>query len=207
MPKPYFEKHVFDIEKARGELSEFKQLLDANVRLAERKQVLSSFRRWPNLCAMFGKFHGSIGIADLIAHEFSIGRLLRTDLTVKRAGTDNVCLVEFEGAADRDIFKPSRRTIDRWARSFENGFSQVVDWAWAIDTYRQTADFQDAFGSTRPNFVPVLVIGRETALNDTSARDRWRWRSQKVNVDARPITLLTFDELHLQFDTEIKLRQ
>lgn len=207
MAKVYFDEHKFDIAKAQRELGEFKTLLDTNTALRERAQVLAGFKRWPNLCALFGKFHGQIGIADLIKREFGIARLLRTDLTVSLKGSTNFCLVEFEGAGNNDIFKGgNNKTVSEWARPFEKGFSQVVDWAWALDTGKYDPTFKDAFGTSRPNCLGILVIGRSTSLTNSSARDRWDWRSQKVGVDGIKVTLLTFDDLYFQLDTEIKSR-
>lgn len=206
MARDLFESHAFDIIEAQGELSEFKHLLDTNIDLKERAHVLSGFARWPNLCALFGKFHGQISIADRIKREFAIEGYFRTDLTVKKAGTDNVCLVEFEGASANCIFRSGKRTVDDWSPAFEKGFSQIVDWAWAIDEYRNTPPFKDAFGSDRPDFVSVLVIGRDTALKSATAMARWKWRSRFVSVGGSSVTLLTFDDLYFQFDTEIKSR-
>lgn len=43
MAKAYFEDHVFNLTKAEAELTEFKDLLDTNTELAERRQVLANF--------------------------------------------------------------------------------------------------------------------------------------------------------------------
>lgn len=129
MARPYFEDHVFDLAAAGQELAAFKHLLDTNSDLAERRQVLAGFDMWPNLCAMFGFYHGRIQFADRIKREFRIGSFFRTDLTVRRSDTDGICVVEFGGASRKHIFEPSEAGIDRWARSFEKGFSQIVDWA------------------------------------------------------------------------------
>lgn len=206
MAKARFIEHTFDIAKAQSELDKFKRLLDTNTDLKEREQVLKRFRDWPNLCSLFGKFHGQISIADRIKLESPIEGYFRTDLTVKLAGTDHIALVEFEGASANCIFKPGDRTIDEWAPAFEKGFSQIVDWAWAIDEYRQTPLLRDAFDSERPDFIGILVIGRDTALKDATARSRWKWRSRNVLVGGGTVTLLTYDDLHYQFDTEIKSR-
>jgi hypothetical protein len=206
MAKARFIEHTFDIAKAQSELAELKTLLDANTDLKEREQILKRIRGWPNLCALFGKFHGEISIADRIKLESPIEGYFRTDLTVKLGDTDHIALVEFEGASANCIFKPGDSTIDPWAQAFEKGFSQIVDWAWAIDEYRQTPLLRDAFGSERPNFIGVLVIGRDTALKDDTARSRWKWRSRNVLVGGGAVTLLTYDDLHFQFDTEIQSR-
>ena len=206
MAKPYFDEHVFDPVQADAELKEFKALLDTNTDLAERKQVLANFARWPNLCSMFGYYHGRIHAADRIKREFKVSSFFRTDLTVKRSTTDSICVVEFEGASARDIFEDSKRGIDTWARPFEKGFSQVVDWAWALDAYRNNTDFIDAFGSSRPNIVGVLVIGRSTSISDAVRKDRWEWRRNKVNVDGLKVSLVTFDELYEDFRIWLAVR-
>ncbi len=207
MAKPYFDAHAFSIRDAETELAQFKHLLDTRTDLGERDQVLANFKFWPNLCAMMGQYNARLGFADLIKREFRILPHFRTDLTVRRAGTDNVCLVEFEGASDRHIFEDSDRGIDTWARAFEKGFSQVVDWTWALDHYRRTGDYVDAFGGERPNIVGVLVIGRSTSLSSAVRKDRWEWRRNKVKADSFTLTLVTFDELYRDFEMWLGLRK
>lgn len=207
MARSYFEDHIFDLSAAEDELAAFKHLLDSNTDLAERRQVLANFDTWPNLCAMFGFYHGRIQFADRIKREFRIGSFFRTDLTVRRSETDGICVVEFEGASSRDIFEPGGQGIDPWARPFEKGFSQVVDWAWALDTYRTNPDFIDAFGSSRPNLIGVLVIGRSTCLAQAVPKDRWEWRRNKVNVDGMKVSLITFDELYEDFKVMLTLKR
>jgi len=207
MARRSFDAHVFDLTDAETELVEFKTLLETNTDLAEREQVLTSFGRWPNLCAMMGQYNVRLGIGDLIKREFRILPHFRTDLTVRRAGTDNVCLIEFEGASERHIFEDSQRGVDTWARAFEKGFSQVVDWTWALDHYRRTGDYVDAFGGERPNIVGVLVIGRSTSLSTAIRKDRWEWRRNKVKADSFTLTLLTFDELYRDFEMWLGLRR
>ncbi|MGI4940290.1 MAG: Shedu anti-phage system protein SduA domain-containing protein [Janthinobacterium lividum] len=207
MAKPYFDNHVFSLTAAEAELTNFKALLDANTELAERDQVLANFKRWPNLCALMGQYNSRLGTADLIRREFRVLPHFRTDLTVRRAGTDCICLIEFEGASDRHIFEDSDRGIDTWARPFEKGFSQVVDWTWALDHYRKTGDYVDAFGSERPNIVGLLVIGRSTSLLTTVRKDRWEWRRNKVKADSFTLTLVTFDELYGDFEMWLGLRK
>ena len=205
MAKAYFDDHVFSLTAAESELGEFKTLLTTNTDLAERDQVLDNFKRWPNLCAMIGRYNARLGIGDLIKREFRILPHFRTDFTLRRSGTDNICLIEFEGASDKHIFENSDRGIDTWARAFEKGFSQVVDWTWALDHYRQTGDYMDAFGSARPNIVGVLVIVRSTSLSTTLRKDRWEWRRNKVKADSFTLTLVTFDELYEDFNNWLAL--
>ena len=208
MPKAHFDDHVFDLSSAERELTEFKALLATNVDLAERRQVLANFKRWPNLCALMGQYNSLVGVGDLIKLEFKIQPHFRTDLTVRKKGTDNVCLIEFEGATEDHIFQDSQtRGAEAWAKPFEAGFSQVVDWTWALDHYRTNSDYRDAFGSDRPNIVGVLVIGRSTSLSTAGRTDRWLWRSRKVKVDSFTLTLATFDDLYSRLEEWIGLRK
>jgi hypothetical protein len=207
MSKPLFDVHAFHLADAEAELAQFKTLLATNTDLAERDQVLANFKKWPNLCSMMGQYNSRLGVGDLIKREFRILPHFRTDLTVRRSKTDNICLIEFEGASDRHIFEDSDRGVDTWARAFEKGFSQVVDWTWALDHYRTNADYIDAFGGARPNIVGVLVIGRSTSLSTAVRKDRWEWRRNKVKADSFVLTLVTFDELSSDFETWIGLRK
>jgi hypothetical protein len=207
MAKPYFNDHVFSLTGAEAELANFRNLLDTNTDLAERDQVLANFKRWPNLCAMMGQYNVRLSTGDLIRLEFQLPPHFRADLAVRRGGTDNVCLIEFEGASDRHIFQDSERGVDPWARAFEKGFSQVVDWTWALDHYRKMADYVDAFGGERPNIVGVLVIGRSTSLSTMLRKDRWEWRRNKIKVDSFTVTLVTFDELYRDFEMWVALKK
>ncbi|MGU3536275.1 Shedu anti-phage system protein SduA domain-containing protein [Methylobacterium sp. A54F] len=204
----YYDLHAFDQAAAVRELAEFRTLLDANTALAEREQVLASFAGWPQLCSMFGHYHPLIKAADLAKRELRIGAHFIADLGVRRSATANVCLIEFEGAKDNCIFSArlKGRRVLPWATAMEKGFSQIVDWAWALDTYRDAPDFQDAFGSRRPNVMAVLVIGRSTSLTDATGKDRWDWRSRSVSLPGiRGVHLQTYDDLYEYFDIQLKV--
>jgi len=204
----YFDTHVFDATAAEAELKQFKALLETNVALAERKQVLANFSMWPQLCSLFGTYHPRIKAADLIKRELKIGAHFIADLGVRRSGTADVCLIEFEGAAENDIFSArlNGRKVPPWATAMEKGFSQIVDWAWALDTYRDAPDFQDAFGSKRPNVMAVLVIGRSSSLCDATKKDRWEWRSRWIAPSCiQGMQLQTYDNLFEYLDIQLKL--
>ncbi len=200
-----FESHAFDIVAAQSEMDEFRVLLDGSEELKERKQVLKSFDGWKNLCALFGMFHGKIRTADRIRREFTVDKF-RADLVVGASEGNSFCFVEFEGAKRKCIFKKESRWLPVWSQDFEKGFSQIVDWAWALDIGKSTPIYPTVFGSSRPDCIGVLVIGRDGELRDPVARDRWEFRSRKVSVDGWSVILLTYDELFIQFDTEIKSR-
>jgi hypothetical protein len=208
MTSAYFDDHVFDLAKAKNELAAFKALLASTTGLGERKQVLANFAMWPQLCALFGTFHPTLNIANLVRRELTVGHHFIADLGVRRSGSSDICLVEFEGASDHDIFSAhlAKRKVHPWATKMEKGFSQIVDWAWALDTYRDTPDFKDAFGSSRPKVMGVLVIGRTTSLSDNTRRDRWDWRSRWFKPPGLDgVQLKTYDELYEYFDIQLKI--
>lgn len=206
MSSSYYDGHVFDVAAAQTELAEFKTLLASTTALAERAQVLSNFRRWSNLCAMFGTYHPTIRLANLIKRELTVGHHFVADLGVRKAGTDSVCLVEFEGAKANDIFsgRLNKRKVHPWGTALEKGYSQVLDWAWALDTYRDTPDFKDAFGSKRPVVMGVLVIGRSSSLSDHTRKDRWEWRSRwTAPTGLSGLQHCTYDDLYEYFAIQI----
>lgn len=200
-----FVAHAFDLVEAGRELGTFGDLLRENDDLRERAHILRAFAGWPNLCALFGQFHGRIGTADRFRHEMALAHF-RADLTVGLAGTNNYCFIEFEGARRGSIFRRTGRGIPRWSVEFERGFSQIVDWAWAHDIHKATPAFLDTFGFARLDCLAILVIGRDHELADSVARDRWGWRGAKVKVDGWAVALMTYDELFLHFDIGIKGR-
>ncbi|WP_454762263.1 Shedu anti-phage system protein SduA domain-containing protein [Caulobacter segnis] len=207
MSSPYFDDHSFDLVAAQAELRAFRLVLNNNLNLGEREHVLANFDKWPQLCSLFGTFHPRVNRANLVKREFKVGAHFIADLAVRKDGTDNVCLVEFEPAKPNDIFaaRLQGRKIPPWASAMEKGFSQIVDWAWAIDSYRETPDFQDAFGGKRPNVMGVLVVGRSTSLSDNTRKDRWAWRSQFSKFDGlQGVVLQTYDELFEWFDIQLK---
>lgn len=209
MASAYFDPHPFELAAAQAELAEFGELLGAYEDLGERRHVLANFSRWRQLCSLFGTYHPTLGAADLVRREFRVGAHFIADLCVRRAGTDRVCLVEFEGARKNDIFAASRagRRVDPWGAAMEKGYSQVIDWAWALDTYRDAPDFQDAFGSRRPSAMGVLVVGRSTSLSDATRRDRWNWRSRWATPPGlQGLQLCTYDDVYDYFDIQIALR-
>ena len=208
MSSRFYLSHAFDANAAQRELAEFKSLLDANQVLKEREHVLKSFDKWPNLCLLIGEYHPRIREADLIKREFEIANYFRADLAVRQDSNSDVCLVEFEPAGENDIFKLSDpKRIPPWSNAMEKGFSQIVDWAWAIDNHRDQAEFKDAFGAKRPKVTAVLVVGRDASLSDHVSQDRWEWRSEWAkfpNISA--IFLQTYDELYRALDVRLKLR-
>jgi hypothetical protein len=105
------------------------------------------------------------------------------------------CIIEFEPGEEGSIFKRHKRKNPEWSSRFEHAFSQIVDWFWALEDEKDSIDFRTTFGDREVTFASLLVMGRNTELDDTKRR-RLAWRTKKVLVDSTRVTCITFDELY-----------
>jgi hypothetical protein len=105
------------------------------------------------------------------------------------------CIVEFEPGKEGAIFKKDKRKNPEWSSRFEHAFSQIVDWFYALEDAANTRDFQATFGGGEITFASLLVMGRNSELDD-SKRRRLAWRTKKVLIDSNKVTCITFDQLH-----------
>jgi hypothetical protein len=80
-------------------------------------------------------------------------------------------------------------------RRFEHGFSQLVDWFYALDDLKKTSNFARHFGHGHIKCFGLLIIGRDADFSDAD-RARLKWRTEKVLVDSHPMHCLTFDDLY-----------
>jgi hypothetical protein len=74
------------------------------------------------------------------------------------------------------------------------GFSQILDWFGILEDQQRTAQFKTKFDADVIQYVGLLVIGRRQFL-DNSQYERMCWRSEQVQVGARHVNCITFDEL------------
>ena len=108
-------------------------------------------------------------------------------------------MVEFEDGGPDSIFKnQSKRSNPEWNSRFEHGFSQLTDWFFNLDDYKETHSFTKIFGYGHISFTGLLLIGRSAGLDDMK-RTRLRWRSDKVLVDSNTIICVTFDDVYETF--------
>jgi hypothetical protein len=184
--------------EVKRELMAFRQLLDAKDKLWERKDIKPFFEGAANLSAFIGTFAPDIGAAaNRLAYEFEIGGDFSADIVVGNTKEQTYCMVELEEGAPDGIFRqhPNRSTKE-WSRQFERGFSQLVDWFFALDGRRgDSARFEKDFGYGHVKFHGVLVIGRSAGLSDYEVR-RLRWREERIQINNHPINCVTYDELH-----------
>ncbi len=193
----------FDYTLCRQQVEEFRSWLVEKDELSERDDVLPFFRERRHMAVLFGMSHKRIRWADRFATEFDIFGDFASDLVVGEWDRGAYCLVEFEDATRNSIFKKQGKKATReWGRRFDHGYSQIIDWIRKLDGRSPSTDLHDRFGQYEISYEAVLVIGRDSHMDD-GEKQRLNWRSDKVSVNTRKVFCLTFDELLSQFSTRM----
>lgn len=183
-----------DIKQCWVELEEFENLLRNNRELNERKDILPFFKERLHLSACIG-WYPSDNLCNQIKHEFTLSGEFRADLVVGDSINNIYCFIEFEDATKNSIFVNKKgKTTSEWSARFEHGFSQIIDWFWKIDDYKNTSLARSIFGSENIEFYGILVIGRDAFISPID-KARLNWRLNKVLVDSRKVICITFDQL------------
>ncbi len=183
-----------DIKQCWVELEEFENLLRNNRELNERKDILPFFKERLHLSACIG-LYPSDNLCNQIKHEFTLSGEFRADLVVGDSVNNIYCFIEFEDATKNSIFVNKKgKTTSEWSPRFEHGFSQIIDWFWRIDDYKNTAQFRSIFGSENIEYLGIIVIGRDEFLSKLE-KARLKWYLNKVVVDSRQVFCKTFDQL------------
>jgi hypothetical protein len=190
------EEIVFDPAQCRREIAAFKKLLQSRAELAEREDIQKFFKKRKQLSAFIGTYATNIGLADRLAYEFPIVGDVAADIMLGNKAKGIFCAIEFEDGKPDSIFTTvPRKSTTEWSRRFEHGFSQLVDWFYALDDFKKTERFARDFGHGHVTFLGLLILGRSAGVSD-SDRSRLKWRTEKVRVDSHTIECLTFDDLY-----------
>jgi hypothetical protein len=187
---------AFDPATFRQELNDFGALLKSQADLPERRDIQPFFKAKKHLTAYIGTLYLNIAVATEICFEFDLAGDFRADILLGSKKAHQFCVVEFETGEQDAIFKnqPNRKNPE-WSSGFEHAFSQIVDWFYCFEDQKNTAAFQNTFGSEEITFASLLVMGRTTSL-DKPQMSRLKWRTKKVLIDSNKVTCITFDELH-----------
>ncbi|BBC22515.1 Shedu immune nuclease family protein [Pseudanabaena sp. ABRG5-3] len=195
----------FDVIKCIAELEEFEKLLEQE-ELLESRDVLPFFKRNLHLSAFVASYVAEIVRFDRIKHEFTFFGDFRADLVVGDSVNKTYCFIELEDATQNSIFVNKGRSTSDWSPRFEHGFSQIVDWFWKLDDFKNTAQFRAVFDSDSINFYGMLIIGRDSFLASID-KNRLRWRLNKVLIDSQKIICITFDQLARDLKDRLSLYQ
>ena len=77
----------------------------------------------------------------------------------------------------------------------QHAFSQIVDWFYNLEDFKNTQGFSATFGPGHTSFTALMVMGRSASLDDIK-RSRLRWRTDTVLIGKHKVICITFDELH-----------
>ena len=199
------DKFSLRLARCKKELIEFKKLLDSKTSLGERGDILPFFKKNIHLAALVGAHNPKINGFDRIATEFDLFGDFSCDLVVGDSSSHNYCFVEFEDASPNSIFIKRRgKATPEWSPRFDHGFSQILDWFAILEDQKRTAQYKAKFEADVIQYVGLLVIGRRQHLDD-SQYERLRWRSEQVQVGARQVNCITFDELYQTLSLKVSI--
>ncbi len=189
-------KFSFNISALDGQLNDFENLLSSKDELDEEKDILPFFKKRDHLSAYIASCVFPLPAFDRLKHEFDISGEFRADLVVGDSAKNRYCFIEFEDAKRNSIFKVSnkKRSIVKWARRFEEGHSQVIDWFWKLDDLKGTKTAKSVLGES-PKIYGILVIGRDCYL-EKPQQERLKWRTENVRINGEAMICLTFDQLY-----------
>lgn len=192
---PGFVAHVPNVVAMQRDLGAFDALLASKTDLHETDDALRFFRDHPQLTALLG-MHGNIIHFDRLAYELDLDGLFRVDAVVGDWERKRYLLVEFEDANAKSIFSRGRRRTGAWARRFQDGYSQLIDWLCLLDGQENTPQQEDRFGARSIVVSGLLIIGRDaSSFMGSGERRRFEWWRDHVVVNSCPVTCRTYDEI------------
>jgi len=162
---------------------------------AERSQFLPFFAKHEQLCAFMATFHTKVKSGTQLKLEADLWSDFTCDLIAGSKSDRAFVFVEFEDAKPQSLFRPKKgRKNSYWGNRVEQGFSQVVDWLFRIDSEGGSATLERDFGARQLNTMGIVITGRS---HDVSAYDRLRldWRSSNTSVGKARVAFFTYDDL------------
>lgn len=193
---------VFDLDTASQAIGELNAFLADHQEIEETGAagLQQFFCARPSLLLLAGECFGPPSfLASAYAPEFSVFREFRADFAIANKERDKFLFVEFEAAKRDSVFSvkhSGKSSVSyEWAKPFEHGYSQLVDWHYLMDDMERTSRFQEHFGVDRVSYDGLLVIGRDSFVNEAGCYRRLRWRKDKTVVNSRRLHCLTFDAL------------
>ncbi len=202
---PDFAPHAFDYAAARQQLGEFGDLLRSAAEFSEGNDLLPFFRARRQLVALFGLYNASQSRYDRVAQEYPLFGAYACDFAVGDSAAKAYTFVELEDARPDSVFvtKPGRLS-PVWARRFEQGYSQLIDWFCKLSALTDTPDMEATLGKRSISYAGVLVIGRDHFLSP-AMRLRLEWRREHIVVGSKKIVCLTYDQLFTEFSDRLDL--
>lgn len=196
---------LFEPAKFQQELEAFDQLLRSKADLSESGDILPFFKKSRHLTAYLGTFTLNIAVATEICFEYDFFGDFKADILLGSKAEKEFCLVEFEDGKQDTIFKKqNKRKNPEWSARFEHAFSQITDWFYNLEDFKNTNGFAATFGPGHTSFTGLLVMGRSAGLDDAK-RSRLKWRTDTVSIGKHKVSCITFDDLHAGLQRKFSL--
>lgn len=196
---------VFDPAKFQKDLQAFDVLLKSKADLSEAKDIQPFFKKSKHLTAYLGTFALNIAVATEICFEYEFFGDFKADILLGSKQEKEFCVVEFEDGNQNSIFKTQKkRKHPEWSSRFEHAFSQITDWFYNLEDFKNTKGFEATFGPGHTSFTGLLVMGRSANLDDAK-RSRLKWRTDTVSIGKHKVSCITFDELHAGLQRKFNL--
>jgi hypothetical protein len=207
MTNQELESFQLDWGMAEADLPAFKALLDQNTPLSEKNDISPFFQKRPHLIGVAATLFSPVEIVDRIRHEFSLFAHFRADWAAGDSKNSRYLFLEFEDARPNSVFEDGKYH-HAWGQRLEQGFSQIVDWFWSLDLYRETPDYKRNFGDRSPEFLGLLVIGRRSYLAvQRDLENRLRWRARHLSVHGATVRCITFDDFYDALESRLIQRR
>jgi hypothetical protein len=196
---------AFDPVKFQQELQAFGELLRSKSDLSESHDILPFFKNSRHLTAYMGTFALNIAVATEICFEYDFFGDFKADILLGSKQEKEFCVVEFEDGKQDTIFKKQRkRKNPEWSARFEHAFSQITDWFYNLEDFKNTQGFATTFGAGHTSFTGLLVMGRAASLDDTK-KSRLKWRTDTVSIGKHKVSCITCDDLHAGLQRKFNL--
>lgn len=192
-----FDTVCINWKSVENELIAFEHLLSTHPDLDESSQILPFFKKSLHLSALIGKvYFPDIIDSNRIAFEFDIFGDFKADLVIGDFQKESYAFIEFEDGKTNSIFKKTVSKYQKeWSYKFEHGYSQIIDWFWKLDDLKQSASFENIFGSSSIDFEGILIIGRTSSFKSIIDKKRFKWRRNHTIIQSKKIHCVTYDEL------------
>ena len=199
------EPFVFDPAKFQDELRAFETLLESKADLSESKDIQPFFKKNRHLTAYMGTFALNIAVSTEICFKYEFFGDFKADILLGSKQEKEFCVVEFEDGNQNTIFKKQKkRKNPEWSARFEHAFSQIIDWFYNLEDFKNTQGFSATFGPGHTSFTGLLVMGRSAGLDDTKV-SRLKWRTDTVSIGKHKVNCITFDQLHANLQRKFNL--
>jgi hypothetical protein len=187
-----FQSIEYSLPKAEAELGSFKTWLSDQTFFGETAAV-DEIKARPQMCCLLGANAG-IHAPDLIKFELELKGIFRTDLALGHDASRKFALIEFEDAKEDSLFRKATSQYRYWGRRLEQGFGQIVDWAWVRNENPNDSILQGAFGGRINNSAYIVICGRDVGIKDDLERSRFEYRRNKTRIEGIYALFLTYDD-------------